>query len=175
MPLFGSYLKHWRGERGFTLRRMAESLQVDPSYLSRLERGDIASPSDDVLDRLPQVLEKSREEIYLAAGRITPELAEILELGLPFAVESAAAPLVMLQEKLTPQFAELHGRPLHELVSQPDQVTMMHINAAMMHIAELVDAMDQGRINAKQFEHIAEVVRQLKLSVLASGANTETP
>lgn len=173
LPLFGAYLKHYRSERGLTLRRIAEAVGVDPSYLSRLERGDIANPSEEILEGLASVLQTSKDEAYLAAGRITPELAGILEQGLPFTTQQAANLLEMLREHLGPLFNQLEGKPLADLIAPTDAETMGHINSAMSHVAELVQAMEQGKISEKQFEHVTETIRQLKLSLLTR--HSETP
>lgn len=167
MPLFGAYLKHYRTEKGLSLRRIAEEVGVDPSIMSRLERGEVATPSDDVLKKLPELLGRPEAEVYLAAGRITPGLADVLEQGLPLTTLQAAKALAMLEEQLRPHLAELGDTPLSDLLTPVDQATAARIAEAMTHIAEIVQAMEQGKISATQFEHIAESIKHLKLSHVA--------
>lgn len=175
MPLFSTYLSHYRNEKGLSLRRIAEQIQVDPSYMSRLERGEIATPSDEILRNLAAVLERPLAEVYMAAGRMTPALAELLEQGFPLTVQQASKTLGMLEEQLQAQFADLGGRPLSDLMSPMDAETMTNINEAMMYIAEMVQGMENGVISQGQFRHIADTIKHLKLSHLAIGDERKTP
>lgn len=68
-------LKTLRGE--MSLRKLADELGVHYSYLSRLESGDLASASEEFLDRLAAYFELSEEDqraLYLAAGKVPPEV-----------------------------------------------------------------------------------------------------
>jgi transcriptional regulator with XRE-family HTH domain len=60
-----------------SLRGAAKELQVDASYLSRVERGD-KSASSGVLDSAAAYYELPREQLELAAGALPPDVAEIL-------------------------------------------------------------------------------------------------
>lgn len=166
MSLFGSYLKHYRTEKGLSLRRIAEVARVDPSIMSRLERGEVATPSEELLDRLPELLDRPRAEVFLAAGRITPELSLVLDRGLPLTVQQAAKALALLEEQLTGMFSEAEVHNVFSVLPEADQATAVKISEAMMHIAELVQAMEEGRLTQTQFENIADAIKHLKLSHL---------
>jgi HTH-type transcriptional regulator, competence development regulator len=45
-----------RGLRGLTLRHVAEAAEISPTYLQRLERGDVRDPSPHVLRRISKAL-----------------------------------------------------------------------------------------------------------------------
>jgi transcriptional regulator with XRE-family HTH domain len=170
MSLFGSYLKHFRTEKGLSLRRIAEAAGVDPSILSRLERGEVATPSEDLLTKLPELLDRPQAEVYLASGRITPGLAAVLDRGLPLTVQQASKALTLLEEQLSGMFSEVEVDNVFKGLPEADQATATKISEAMMHIAELVQAMEEGRLTQEQFEHIADSIKHLKLSHLAAPA-----
>lgn len=168
MSLFGSYLKHYRTEKGLSLRRIAEAAGVDPSIMSRLERGEVVTPSEDLLSRLPQLLDRPQAEVYLAAGRITPGLVDVLDRGLPLTVQQASKALTLLEEQLAGMFSEVEVDNVFASLPETDQATATKISEAMMHIAELVQAMEEGRLSQEQFEHIADSIKHLKMSHLTT-------
>jgi predicted RNA-binding protein associated with RNAse of E/G family len=45
----------------------------------------------------------------------------------------------------------------------------------MAHVAELVQAMEDGRIKQQQFEDVIETIRQVELAVVAAATQSETP
>jgi transcriptional regulator with XRE-family HTH domain len=64
----GAYVRNRRVKAGMSLRELAAQAQVDPSWLSRLERGVFASPDARLLWRLARALDVEVAELYLAAG-----------------------------------------------------------------------------------------------------------
>ncbi|RME83109.1 MAG: XRE family transcriptional regulator [Caldilineae bacterium] len=73
-------LKALRGK--MSLRRLADELGVHYSYLSRLESGDLTSASEEFLDRLAAYFELPEEEqraLYLAAGKVPPEVLFLVQ------------------------------------------------------------------------------------------------
>ena len=70
-------LRELREERGASLRAAAKDLGVDPSYLSRLERG--AKPaSPQLLRKAAQYYEVPEEELALAEGKLPADIVDIL-------------------------------------------------------------------------------------------------
>jgi transcriptional regulator with XRE-family HTH domain len=68
-------LKALRGE--MSLRRLAKELEIDHSFLSRIESGELPSASEEFLDRLAACFNLPEERqiaLYLAAGKSPPEL-----------------------------------------------------------------------------------------------------
>lgn len=66
---FGSYVRRCRQAAGLSLREMAEVGQINPVYLSRVERG-IVPPSDALIRSVADVLKIESESLYLLAGRV---------------------------------------------------------------------------------------------------------
>ena len=65
----GEYIRHQRENQGLSLRKLAEQVQVDPAYLSRVERG-IIPPSDTLVHSLAKVLEIEDDAMLLLSGRV---------------------------------------------------------------------------------------------------------
>lgn len=59
---FAEFLKEKRTQKGLTLRKMAELIDIAPAYLSDIEKRKRNAPSQDVLERLVEILELSDEE-----------------------------------------------------------------------------------------------------------------
>lgn len=70
IPTFADVLRQIRGERGVSQHRFAELIDVDSSYVSRLESGD-RHPGHDVLGRCAAVL-TPHEMVRLYAAAILP-------------------------------------------------------------------------------------------------------
>ena len=50
--IFGTYLREIRENYEFTLRKFAEEAELDPAYLSRIERGLIHRPGREIIERI---------------------------------------------------------------------------------------------------------------------------
>lgn len=72
--LFGNFVKKLRQERGLTLRKLGKAIDVDPAYISRIERG-LAPPSMSVLRALADFF-NSPELFDLAGRKIPPDFWE---------------------------------------------------------------------------------------------------
>ena len=68
----GSVLKRERERAGLTVRQLADAAGLVPSTVSRLETGFIATPKPDHLQKLALALGIDVEELYEAAGYLTP-------------------------------------------------------------------------------------------------------
>ncbi|PIV23179.1 MAG: hypothetical protein COZ69_08245 [Deltaproteobacteria bacterium CG_4_8_14_3_um_filter_45_9] len=66
---FGNYLRHCRQAAGLSLRELAELGQINPAYLSRVERG-IVPPSDALIQSVADALKIKSESLFLLAGRV---------------------------------------------------------------------------------------------------------
>lgn len=60
---FGRRLRHWRTERGVTLRDVSDSSGISIAYLSDLERGKLVNPTLDTLTALADALSVSLNEL----------------------------------------------------------------------------------------------------------------
>src|ERR1700675_577120 len=66
---FGERIRSLRRAKKLKQREVAELLPMSPGHLSRIETGDYGPPSDEVIERLAQVLDADRLELMRIAGR----------------------------------------------------------------------------------------------------------
>src|ERR671924_840937 len=59
----GQRVKHLRRLRGYTQEQLAERIDINPKYLSSIERG-AENPTLDLLDRLAQGLQVEMYELF---------------------------------------------------------------------------------------------------------------
>jgi transcriptional regulator with XRE-family HTH domain len=69
----GGLIKAERHRAGLTVRQLADEAGLVASTVSRLENGLIAEPRPTHLQRLAQALGIEVEELYIAAGHLTPD------------------------------------------------------------------------------------------------------
>jgi HTH-type transcriptional regulator, competence development regulator len=62
----------------FSLRGVARHLEIEASYLSKVERGLVPPPSDQTIRRLADVLGDDFDTLMLLAGRVSPQLQGIV-------------------------------------------------------------------------------------------------
>jgi transcriptional regulator with XRE-family HTH domain len=58
-----------RREKKLTQKQLADRLPMSPGHLSRIETGDYGPPSDEVIERMAEVLETDPLELLRIAGR----------------------------------------------------------------------------------------------------------
>jgi HTH-type transcriptional regulator, competence development regulator len=77
---FGKRIRIARRDKGYSQRELAALVEVDYTYLSKLEndRADYP-PKEDVIRSLAQQLELDAEELSYLAGRITAEDAKVVQ------------------------------------------------------------------------------------------------
>lgn len=175
MSLFGAYVRHVRNEKGLTLRAVAELAKADPSTLSRLERGEVATPSEELLVNIAAALDRPLSEVYLAAGRITPQLSSRLEQALPLGLSQTARILQKLEEEIQDTLLPIGTLPLVQEMKPEDMKALALLSEIFNHASEIVDGISTGKVTHTQFEHVVENIRQLKLALLDIGRPTETP
>ena len=83
MTDFGDFVRERRErlrekDRGYSLRKVAERIQVQPSYLSKVERGDVAPPSEATILRLAKELEVDGDILLALAGKVSTDLKEVI-------------------------------------------------------------------------------------------------
>jgi transcriptional regulator with XRE-family HTH domain len=83
-PGFGSYLRRRREElrlqdpRRFSLRQVAARLDIQPSYLSKIEREDEPPPSEETIVRLSRELGEDPDVLLALAGKVSSDLHAII-------------------------------------------------------------------------------------------------
>lgn len=83
MNEFGKYIRQRREERlqsdrSFSLRQVAGRIGIEPAYLSKIERGDFAPPSEDVIRKLAQELGENPDILLALAGKVSKDLMDII-------------------------------------------------------------------------------------------------
>ena len=83
MAKFGEYLRKRREELRetdpqFSIRQVAGRVGVEPSYLSKVERGLQPPPSEPTTRALAEVLNEDVDVLLALAGKVSSDLAEII-------------------------------------------------------------------------------------------------
>jgi transcriptional regulator with XRE-family HTH domain len=68
----GGYLREERERAGLSQRQLASRVGIHNSYLARLESGETAHPSPDVVQRIADVLEIDPTDLYAYIGVVPP-------------------------------------------------------------------------------------------------------
>lgn len=76
-PEFGRILRQARQAAGLKLYDVTEVLKVHHTYLSRMEAGQERPPSNRVISLLADLYGVDRDALFVAAGRLPPELYEM--------------------------------------------------------------------------------------------------
>lgn len=83
-PTFGRHIRDRRESlkasqgRNYTLRAVARTLECQPAYLSMVERGTVAPPSETLIKKLAAVLGLDADVLLALAGKIPSDLREII-------------------------------------------------------------------------------------------------
>ena len=80
---FGSYIREKReqrkaADRAYSVRQVAERVGLEPSYLSKIERGEQAPPSEQKIRALAQDLGEDPDVLLALAGKVSTDLQEII-------------------------------------------------------------------------------------------------
>lgn len=76
---FGSVVRARREElrrtdRSYSVRQVADRIGVEPSYLSKVERGLTAPPSEETIVRLARELDTDADVLLALAGKVSTDL-----------------------------------------------------------------------------------------------------
>jgi HTH-type transcriptional regulator, competence development regulator len=79
----GSFLRERREElratdRAYSVRQVAGRVGVEPSYLSKVERGEASPPSEETLIRLAGELKVDADLLLALAGKVSSDLQETI-------------------------------------------------------------------------------------------------
>ena len=80
---FGAYVRERReGYRSedpaYSLRRVAQRIGVEPAYLSKIERDQVAPPSEAAIRRLASELHADPDLLLAMAGKVSSDLRAIV-------------------------------------------------------------------------------------------------
>ena len=80
---FGKYIKSKREElastsKNYSVRKVAKAIDVEPSYLSKVERGITAPPSEAKILALAKYLDEDPDVLLAMAGKVSSDLQAII-------------------------------------------------------------------------------------------------
>lgn len=83
MGLFGDYIRAQRerlrsNDVQFSLRQVAMRVGVEPSFLSKVERGEQPPPSEAKIIALAEVLSEDPDMLLAMAGKVSSDLQEVI-------------------------------------------------------------------------------------------------
>ena len=83
MSAFGDHVRKKRLEQQeadpqFSLRKVAAAIEVEPSYLSKIERGEQPPPGERTILALAKVLDEDPDVLLALAGKVSEELQAII-------------------------------------------------------------------------------------------------
>lgn len=67
-----------RNNPAFSLRQFAQRAGISPTFLSKIETGDLPPPIPEKIVRIAEVLEVNADELLALAGKVSPEMTEII-------------------------------------------------------------------------------------------------
>lgn len=83
MTQFGEYIRQVRetllvSDRSFSLRQVAQRVGIEPAYLSKVERGEVAPPSEMTICRIAEELGQDGDVLLAMAGKVSKDLLDII-------------------------------------------------------------------------------------------------
>lgn len=80
---FGKYLRERREQirekdKRFTVRQVAQRVGIEPAYLSKIERGEAAPPSEETIRRIASELSEDPDVLLAMAGKVSRDLQSII-------------------------------------------------------------------------------------------------
>ena len=80
---FGEYVRTARErirgrDRAFSVRPVAHRIGVEPAYLSKIERDQMAPPSEAAIRRLAEELKEDPDLLLAMAGKVSSDLQRIV-------------------------------------------------------------------------------------------------
>ena len=80
---FGAHIRQARealqaGDKSYSLRQVAQRVGIEPAYLSKIERGVFAPPSEAVIVKLAELLGEDKDVLLALAGKLSSDLQQII-------------------------------------------------------------------------------------------------
>jgi len=80
---FGKYCRETReglkkDDSSYSVRQVAKRIGVEPSYLSKVERDEVAPPSEQTIKRLATELNLEADLLLAMAGKVSSDLQTII-------------------------------------------------------------------------------------------------
>jgi transcriptional regulator with XRE-family HTH domain len=83
MSAFGDFVRETREslrreDTRYSVRQVAARIGVQPSYLSKVERGEVGPPSEGTISRLADELGVDPDMMLALAGKVSSDLQEVI-------------------------------------------------------------------------------------------------
>ncbi|MBA3755697.1 MAG: helix-turn-helix domain-containing protein [Nitrosomonas sp.] len=80
---FGNYIRQARTklyeiDKRYSLRQTAQRIDVEPAYLSKIERNEVSPPSEATIRRLALDLNEDIDLLLAMAGKVSKDLQAII-------------------------------------------------------------------------------------------------
>ena len=80
---FGDYLRERRELRqkasaGFSVRKVAAQIGIQPSYVSKVERSEVPPPSEATIIKWAEVLDEDPDVLLALAGKVSADLRNVI-------------------------------------------------------------------------------------------------
>lgn len=78
---FGQFLRETRIQKedaSFSIRKLAGRVGIEPSYLSKIERGEEPPPGETTIHKLAEELGEDPDVLLALAGKVPTDLLEII-------------------------------------------------------------------------------------------------
>lgn len=75
---FGTWIRTEREKAEITLNDFARRLEISPAYWSRIEREMEKAPKDDLIERACGILGLHKDDAFLQARRLPPDIQKDL-------------------------------------------------------------------------------------------------
>ena len=81
--MFGTYVRgrreaRRRNDRAFSVRQVATRIGIEPSYLSKIERGEQRPPSEATIVKLAEDLDEDADALLAMAGKVSSDLQAVI-------------------------------------------------------------------------------------------------
>ncbi|HPO17034.1 MAG TPA: helix-turn-helix transcriptional regulator [Candidatus Hydrogenedentes bacterium] len=82
-PEFGKLIRQLREEKKkedptFSLRGFAEKVELSPTFLSKVEKGEFAPPKAENIIKMANLLGYDADKLLALAGKVDPSLSDII-------------------------------------------------------------------------------------------------
>lgn len=75
---FGSHVRETRQAKNIGLRELAGRIEVEPAYLSKIERGIFPPPSEALIVKIASQLGEDSDRLLAMAGKIPTDVKEMI-------------------------------------------------------------------------------------------------
>jgi transcriptional regulator with XRE-family HTH domain len=76
---FGEKIRTLREAKGISQRQLAMQLDITPTYMSKIERGEFQPPSEEVIKKMAKFLNYDSDLLLSLADKVDSELLKIIK------------------------------------------------------------------------------------------------